>query len=75
MADAISPQALSALIGSVYDCALEPDRWEATLAEIRDAFHGYVATLALIDVRHDRMLSTAMGMPPYWVERDGNTRA
>ena len=28
MADAVSPQVLSALIASIYDCALDPDRWE-----------------------------------------------
>ena len=32
MTEAISPQALSQLIGSIYDCALEPDRWDRTLA-------------------------------------------
>ena len=32
MAEPLSPQALSALIGSIYDCALDPDRWERMLA-------------------------------------------
>ena len=28
MAEALSPQVLSTLIGSIYDCALAPNRWE-----------------------------------------------
>jgi hypothetical protein len=36
MADAISPQALSELIGSIYDCALDPAHWERTLADLVD---------------------------------------
>jgi DNA-binding CsgD family transcriptional regulator/PAS domain-containing protein len=70
MADAVSPQVLSSLIGSIYDCTLDPDRWEPTLAGLRDAFDGQVATLALVDSRHDRILiNRNVGMDPYWVER------
>ena len=38
MTEAISPQALSQLIGSIYDCALEPERWDRTLSDLKDAF-------------------------------------
>ena len=37
MADAMSPQALSDLIGSIYDCSLDPSRWERTLADVAEA--------------------------------------
>ena len=37
MADEISRQAFSDLIGSIYDCALDPSRWDQTLAEVKDA--------------------------------------
>ena len=37
MADAISPQALSELIGSIYDCAFVPSRWDQTLPDVMDA--------------------------------------
>ena len=38
MAEPLTPEALSALIGSIYDCTLEPSRWEQTLTQIRDEF-------------------------------------
>lgn len=56
MADDISPQALSDLIGSIYDCTLEPERWDKTLIDLRDAFAGYAGTLCLLDSLNDRVL-------------------
>ena len=38
MPNPISPEALSELIGSIYDCALNPDHWDQTLCDLRDAF-------------------------------------
>jgi hypothetical protein len=35
MTSAISHQDLSDLIGRIYDCTLDPSRWEATLDAIR----------------------------------------
>jgi hypothetical protein len=52
MADAISPQALSDLIGSIYDCALDPSRWDRTLADVRDALDCQGLMLGLNDLRH-----------------------
>jgi hypothetical protein len=43
--DPLSPQEISKLIGSVYDCALDPSRWELTLDELRNAFDGLTAVL------------------------------
>jgi DNA-binding CsgD family transcriptional regulator/PAS domain-containing protein len=56
VADAISPQALSNLIGSIYDCALDPARWERTLAEVMEALDCHGITLTLSDLRYDRIL-------------------
>jgi DNA-binding CsgD family transcriptional regulator/PAS domain-containing protein len=56
VADAISRQALSELIGSIYDCALDPSRWERTLADIKDALDCHGITLTLSDLRYDRLL-------------------
>jgi DNA-binding CsgD family transcriptional regulator/PAS domain-containing protein len=56
MADAISRQAFSDLIGAIYDCALDPSRWERTLADIKDALDCYGITLTLSDLRYDRLL-------------------
>ena len=66
MADAISPQALSELIGSIYDCALDPSRWDQTLADVGSAFDCHILTLSLIDLRHDRfLLLKTLGLEPY----------
>jgi DNA-binding CsgD family transcriptional regulator len=56
MTDAISRQAFSDLIGSIYDCALDPSRWERTLADVRDALDCHHLALTLTDRRHDRLL-------------------
>jgi DNA-binding CsgD family transcriptional regulator/PAS domain-containing protein len=56
MADAVSRQAFSDLIGSIYDCALDPSRWERTLADIKDALDCHGITLTLSDLRYDRLL-------------------
>ncbi|MER9417891.1 helix-turn-helix transcriptional regulator [Mesorhizobium sp. M0306] len=52
----VSPHTLSELIGSIYDCALDPSHWERTLAEITQAMSGESAILSLNDLRHDRLL-------------------
>ena len=70
MVDAVSPQALSELIGSIYDCALDPSRWEQTLAGVRDALDCHVLTLTLSDLRHDRLLlHKTVGVEPYQMEQ------
>jgi PAS domain-containing protein len=70
MADAISPQALSDLIGSIYDCALDPSRWERTLADVMHALDCHRLALMLADLRQRRrlLLKTA-GMEPCQIER------
>jgi hypothetical protein len=45
MSSPISPQALSELIGSIYDCALDPGHWDQTLFELRNAFLGETVSL------------------------------
>jgi hypothetical protein len=52
VADAISPQALSELIGSIYDCALDPSRWDQTLPDVMDALDCHLMALHLTDLRH-----------------------
>jgi hypothetical protein len=42
MVEALSQHALSELIGSIYDCTLDPSRWERTLADIGDAFDSQI---------------------------------
>jgi DNA-binding CsgD family transcriptional regulator/PAS domain-containing protein len=70
MADAISPQALSDLIGSIYDCTLDPSRWERTLLDVGEALDCPVLTLTLSDLRHDRLLlHKAAGIEPDQMEQ------
>lgn len=70
MPEAISRQALSELIGAIYDCALDPGRWEATLGGIMEAFDAATAVLGLTDVPNDRLLiSKSVGITPYWLEQ------
>jgi len=67
MADAVSPQVLSKLIGSIYDCALDPDLWDKALADIKDALDCRTAVLSLSDLVHDRLLiSKTVGMDQHW---------
>ena len=64
-----SERALSALIGSVYDCALDPPRWSQALADIALALNCEKAILSLNDLRHDRVLiKKSLGWEPYWLE-------
>jgi DNA-binding CsgD family transcriptional regulator/PAS domain-containing protein len=70
VADAISPQALSDLIGLIYDCALDPSRWGQTLANVRNALDCHMLTLTLSDLRHDRLLlHKSAGVAPYQMEQ------
>jgi DNA-binding CsgD family transcriptional regulator/PAS domain-containing protein len=70
VADAISPQALSDLIGSIYDCALDPSRWEQTLAHLSEALDCFALLLALSDLRHERLLlHKCIGVEQYQFER------
>jgi hypothetical protein len=50
VADAISRQAFSDLIGSIDDCALDPSRWDQTLAVVRGALDCHQLALTLSDL-------------------------
>lgn len=52
----VSPQDLSQLIGSIYDCVLVPSQWEKTLSDIMQALSGASVILSLNDLRNDRIL-------------------
>jgi len=56
MTSAISHQDLSDLIGRIYDCTLDPSRWDATLDAIRTMLRTPTAQLALADLRQYRIL-------------------
>jgi DNA-binding CsgD family transcriptional regulator/PAS domain-containing protein len=69
MTDAISPQALSNLIGSIYDRALDPSGWDQTLSDVPNAFDSNHLNLSLIDLWSDRfLLLKNVGLSPQETE-------
>ena len=56
LAGSVSPQALSILIGAIYDCALDPSHWKRTLADVSVQLNCEVSVLYLMDTRNDRFL-------------------
>jgi DNA-binding CsgD family transcriptional regulator/PAS domain-containing protein len=56
VSDVIPPHALSDLIGSIYDCALDPSRWDQTLRNIKDTLDGHTAVVNLINLQRGRPL-------------------
>jgi DNA-binding CsgD family transcriptional regulator len=66
----ISTDELSALIGAIYDCAVAPDRWEATLESIRG---GLCFANAFLEVNplpagHPTIFASC-GIAPEWRDR------
>jgi DNA-binding CsgD family transcriptional regulator/PAS domain-containing protein len=57
MAVAQSPRVLSQLIGSIYDCVLDPLHWHQTLAEINDAVECTSSVLYSFDRCHQKFLT------------------
>lgn len=65
----LSTHALSDLIGAIYDCALDPARWEETIAGIAHALDCDKVILSLNDLRCDRVLiDKHVGWEPRWLE-------
>jgi DNA-binding CsgD family transcriptional regulator/PAS domain-containing protein len=64
-----SSQRLSEIIGRIYDCTLDPDRWEGTLDELRSLLDCKIAQLGLIDTRgHHLLIHKTLGMEAGWFE-------
>ena len=69
----IAADTLSDLIGAIYDCAVDPGRWPATLADFRQALDFKSAIMALMALpTGDTLLSVIDGVDPPWVERTLN---
>jgi DNA-binding CsgD family transcriptional regulator/PAS domain-containing protein len=56
MASRISPSNFSTLIGSIYDCALDPQGWQRTLTDVAGALGSHTVALHLNDLRHNEIL-------------------
>ncbi|MGH6734565.1 MAG: helix-turn-helix transcriptional regulator [Methyloceanibacter sp.] len=63
-------RALADLIGSIYDCTLDPELWDRCLGQIKEALGTANAVLSLADISQDRFLLTKqVGIPPEWMDR------
>jgi DNA-binding CsgD family transcriptional regulator len=61
MADALPTAAFSEVIGSIYDCVLDPGRWELNCQ---------TAVLVLSDLRSHRLLiNRSVGIEPCWLKQ------
>lgn len=61
---------LSDLIGRIYDCAIEPERWPDTLAEICRTIKCMSGIILLVDLEHSRhKLAHTWGLSPDWTKR------
>jgi len=66
----VSQQDLSNLIGRIYDCTLDPLRWEETLHAIKDLLRCAHAFLHLDDLTACRsMIAKSAGIEAQWLER------
>jgi DNA-binding CsgD family transcriptional regulator len=70
---------LMPLIGAIYDCAVDPDRWADTVRLIAEALRCETGSLTRLD-RHAGVLTgfiAASGADPYWLQKhiDGNYAA
>jgi DNA-binding CsgD family transcriptional regulator/PAS domain-containing protein len=66
----LAPQRLSELIGMIYDCAIEPNRWPQTLAEICQAIACISGAILLLDLEHSRhRFAYTWGLSADWEKR------
>lgn len=66
MASALPQREFSALVGRIYDCAIEPDRWPAILEELGRLVDGLGSSLMVLDpVARKLRFSVAQGVDPF----------
>lgn len=65
----LSNPALSALIGAIYDCTLDPSLWDQTLERVAGTLGCEKAILSLNDLRQDHILiKKTVRWEPLWLE-------
>src|SRR5688572_28718795 len=70
MTGPVISQEFSDLVGRIYDCSLDPSRWEATLTETLGLLGCNSAVLHINDTSNNRLLlHKGVGLDPQWVER------
>lgn len=74
--EGVSTQALSGLIGAIYDCALDPQHWPATcreMADLSESTAGGICVHDLRQVRNDQLF--VFGYQPAFLEKLGSQYA
>jgi DNA-binding CsgD family transcriptional regulator/PAS domain-containing protein len=65
MRQPIGPAALSEMIGSIYDCAVDPQRWPETLKHIQNELNFGGASLSVTEVPSGNVLLEIMSLPKF----------
>jgi DNA-binding CsgD family transcriptional regulator/PAS domain-containing protein len=66
---ALSISSFSSLVGSIYECVLDPAQWDRTLSQIAGTFACEKAVLSLNDLKTGRMLiKKSVGWEPRWLD-------
>jgi DNA-binding CsgD family transcriptional regulator/PAS domain-containing protein len=66
----LAPDRLSDLIGRIYDCAIEPERWPDTLAEICRTIKCVSGAILLVDLEQSRhKIAYTWGLSADWTKR------
>lgn len=66
----LPPEQLSHLIGAIYDCAIDPNRWAPTLGEICRLLDLSAACLGVDDAAtHEHLYNCNVGIESDWLER------
>lgn len=74
--EGVSAQELSDLIGAIYDCALDPQRWEGTCRKIADLCESTAGGICVHDLRQVQNSQLfAFGYSPEFLEKLGNNYA
>lgn len=64
------PQELSDFIGEIYDCAIDPSRWDDVLVRLRHAIGAVNAQLVLQELPTGRyLIRKSVNIEPYWLQR------
>jgi DNA-binding CsgD family transcriptional regulator/PAS domain-containing protein len=69
MSELVSSTALSTVIGGIYDCVLEPDRWETALIDISRLIDMQNSSISLTDTASNQFLIyRTVGIAPHYLE-------
>lgn len=69
MDELVAPAALSTVIGGIYDCVLEPDRWETALIDISRLIDMQNSSISLTDITSNEFLIyRTVGIDPHYLE-------